>query len=94
MSVAAPNPEFPGPLGYIGSSGTAYMPWTKGEEVNFAISRDGGTTWTNCVVAKGDTVKGGTAGFAVADNQTYDEAAATRHWEALERLYGDRLSNA
>jgi len=33
-------------------------------------------------------------GFAVADNQTYDEAAATRHWEALERLYGNRLSNA
>ena len=67
-SVAAPNPEFPGPMGYIVSSGTVYMPWTKGEEVNFAISRDGGTTWTNCVVAKGDTVKGGTAGFAVADH--------------------------
>jgi hypothetical protein len=69
-SVAAPNPEFPGPLGYIASTGTAYMPWTKGEEVNFAISRDGGTTWTNCVVAKGDTVKGGTAGFAVADHDS------------------------
>ncbi len=69
-SVAAANPEFPGPLGYIASSGTAYMPWTKGEQVNFAISRDGGTTWTNCVVATGDTVKGGTAGFTVADHDS------------------------
>src|SRR5437762_3174492 len=53
---------------YIEALNTVYMPWTKGEEVNFAISRDGGTTWTNCVVSSGDTVKGGTAGFAVADN--------------------------
>jgi hypothetical protein len=66
-SIAAPNPEFPGPLGYIPSSNTVFMPWTKGEEVNFAISKDGGTTWTDCAVATGDTVRGGTAGFAVAD---------------------------
>jgi carboxymethylenebutenolidase len=30
-------------------------------------------------------------GFAVPDNPTYDEAAATRHWEALEELYGSAL---
>jgi hypothetical protein len=69
-SVAAPDPEFPGPLRFIPALNIAYMPWTKGEEVNFAISRDGGTTWTDCVVAKGDTVKGGTAGFAVADHDS------------------------
>jgi hypothetical protein len=69
-SIAAPNPEFPGPMGYIQSSNTVYMPWTKGEHVNFAISKDGGTTWTDCAVATGDTVKGGTAGFAVADNDS------------------------
>jgi hypothetical protein len=67
-SVAAPNPEFPGPLRTIEASNTVYMPWTKGEEVNLAVSHDGGTTWTECRVAKGDTVKGGTAGFAVADH--------------------------
>ncbi len=67
-SVAAPNPEFPGPLRYIPSADIVYMPWTKGEEVNLAISQDGGTTWTECVVAKGETVKGGTAGFSVADH--------------------------
>ena len=67
-SVAAPNPEFPGPMRTIAATGAVYMPWTKGEEVNLALSRDGGTTWTNCVVAKGATVKGGTAGFAVADH--------------------------
>jgi len=33
-------------------------------------------------------------GFAVPDNPTYDEAAATRHWEALESLYADALSSA
>ncbi|MFC4586355.1 dienelactone hydrolase family protein [Sphaerisporangium corydalis] len=31
-------------------------------------------------------------GFAVPDNPTYDEAAATRHWAALDRLYGTSLS--
>ena len=66
-AVAAPNPEFPGPMRYIASSHTVFMPWTKGEQVNLAISQDGGDTWTNCKVASGDTVKGGTAGFAVAD---------------------------
>ena len=30
-------------------------------------------------------------GFAVPDNPTYDEAAATRHWEALEELYASAL---
>jgi carboxymethylenebutenolidase len=33
-------------------------------------------------------------GFAVPDNPTYDEAAATRHWEALEELYGSALVSA
>lgn len=31
-------------------------------------------------------------GFAVADNTTYDEQAATRHWAALQQLYGRRLA--
>lgn len=30
-------------------------------------------------------------GFAVPDNLTYDEAAAERHWQALESLYGSAL---
>jgi|tagenome__1003787_1003787.scaffolds.fasta_scaffold20983338_4 carboxymethylenebutenolidase len=33
-------------------------------------------------------------GFAVPDNGTYDAAAAGRHWEALGRLYQDRLASA
>ena len=33
-------------------------------------------------------------GFAVPDNPTYDEAAAARHWEALETLYGSALTPA
>jgi carboxymethylenebutenolidase len=33
-------------------------------------------------------------GFAVPDNPTYDEAAATRHWQALESLYDSALTPA
>jgi len=33
-------------------------------------------------------------GFAVPDNPTYDEDAATRHWQALESLYGATLAPA
>jgi carboxymethylenebutenolidase len=32
-------------------------------------------------------------GFAVPDNPTYDEAAAARHWQALEELYGPMLTD-
>lgn len=31
-------------------------------------------------------------GFAVPDNPTYDEAAAARHWQALEQLYASALA--
>jgi carboxymethylenebutenolidase len=31
-------------------------------------------------------------GFAVPDNPTYDEAAAARHWQALEDLYASTLA--
>jgi carboxymethylenebutenolidase len=33
-------------------------------------------------------------GFAVADNGTYDDAAAAKHWAALDRLYGEKLTKA
>jgi hypothetical protein len=69
-SIAAPDPEFPGPMRFIASKNVVYMPWTKGEQVNLAVSNDGGTTWTDCKVASGDSVKGGTAGFAVADHDS------------------------
>jgi len=32
-------------------------------------------------------------GFAVADNATYDEGAAERHWQALETLFGSALGS-
>jgi len=67
-SIAAPNPDFPGPMHYIPSSHTVVMPWTKGESVNLAVSRDGGATWFDCNVARGSQyVGGGTAGFATDD---------------------------
>src|SRR5258705_8307275 len=69
-SIAAPNAEFPGPLHFIKSQNIVYMPFTKGEQVNLAVSRDGGNTWTDCKVASGAVVKGGTAGFAVADHDS------------------------
>ena len=33
-------------------------------------------------------------GFAVPDNPTYDAAAAERHWQAMSRLYQERLGTA
>src|SRR4051812_43656496 len=69
-SIAAPDAESPGPMRFITSKNVVYMPWTKGEQVNLAVSSDGGTTWADCKVASGDTVKGGTAGFAVADHDS------------------------
>ncbi|WP_344036030.1 dienelactone hydrolase family protein, partial [Mycolicibacterium alvei] len=30
-------------------------------------------------------------GFAVPDNAPYDEAAAKRHWDAMERFFGAKL---
>jgi hypothetical protein len=66
-SIAAPNPDFPGPMHFIpslGAQGTVVMPWTKGEQVNLAISQDRGQTWTDCAVGP---ASGGTAGFATAD---------------------------
>jgi carboxymethylenebutenolidase len=32
-------------------------------------------------------------GFAVPDNASYDEAAAERHWQAMESLFGSVLSS-
>jgi hypothetical protein len=95
-TIAAPNPEFPGPMRYIPSLDLVYMPWTKGEQVNFAVSRDRGRTWTDCTVASGATVKGGTAGFAVADHDaagnvyvTWSDSADYHAW--LAALPASRL---
>jgi hypothetical protein len=63
-SIAAPDPDFPGPMHYIPSTHTVVMPWSKGEQVNLAISSDDGSTWTSCKVGP---AHGGTAGFATAD---------------------------
>jgi len=32
-------------------------------------------------------------GFAVPDNPTYDDAAAARHWEAMEDLFASTLAS-
>jgi carboxymethylenebutenolidase len=32
-------------------------------------------------------------GFAVPDNASYDEAAAERHWRAMETLFGSVLGS-
>ncbi len=32
-------------------------------------------------------------GFAVPDNATYDQAAAGRHWQAMEKLFGSSLAS-
>ena len=47
------------------------MPWTKGEQVNLAVSHDGGDDVDATARSRAaTTVKGGTAGFAVADHDS------------------------
>jgi hypothetical protein len=97
-TIAAPNAEFPGPMRYIRSLDLVYMPWTKGEEVNLAVSRDHGQTWTDCIVATGETIKGGTAGFATADHDSagnvyvvWADSAKYHTW--LSALPASKLAN-
>jgi hypothetical protein len=96
-SIAAPNPEFPGPIRYIPSLGIVYLPWTKGEQVNLAVSRDRGRTFTDCKVASGDVVKGGTSGFAVADHDAAGNvyvvwSDSSRYHTWVSMLTADRLA--
>jgi hypothetical protein len=69
--VGAPDAEFPGPLRYVEGTSTVYFPFTKGMSVNLAVSQDKGATWTNCNLVNGEEfVRGGTAGFSVADHDS------------------------
>jgi hypothetical protein len=48
------------------ATATVYFPYNLGNRVAIAVSRDGGTTWNNCVV--GDAEVSPLAGFVVADH--------------------------
>jgi len=68
------DPDFPGPIrsfyGTPAGTGTradiAYYAWTRGRNVNLAVSRDKGLTWNNCLAAEAGV--GPNAGFASVDH--------------------------
>lgn len=71
--VAAPNPQFPGPIRYDAAHDVVFFAWDKkgsgadtGEIfINLSVSLDKGQTWTTCRAA---TAPVDTAGFVTADN--------------------------
>ncbi len=80
--ASGPNPDFPGPLRSMpaglalpnlpaGSPRTAYFSWTYSDTdnayLNLAVSKDGGSTWNECTLAKVPAATGLQA-FSVADN--------------------------
>src|SRR5919201_2222716 len=68
-SVGAPATRFPGPMEYDPVNGVAFFAWDKtvtgGDSIDLSISKDRGTTWTDCRAA---TAPANTNGFVVADS--------------------------
>lgn len=69
--------------------------YVAGAEADASFSAENAQTLDKALTAAGveHTVEIYPAGhgFAVPDNAPYDEAAAERHWEAMARVFGDRL---
>src|SRR5437763_10897427 len=67
--VGAPNTRFPGPMEYDPVNNVAFFAWdraaTGGDSINLSISKDGGSTWTDCRAA---LAPANTNGFVVADS--------------------------
>jgi hypothetical protein len=68
-AVAAPSTRFPGPMHYDPINKVAFFAWDRGataggDSINLSISKDGGTTWTDC---RATIAPANTNGFVVAD---------------------------
>jgi hypothetical protein len=100
-AIAAPDPRFPGPMRYDAGHGIAFFGWDRpgdegdGDHINLSISRDGGTTWTNCLAA---VAPANAAGFVVADSDSagniylaYGEEA--KYHTYLLALAADKVAN-
>ncbi len=71
-AIAGSDPRFPGPMRYDAAHNLVFFGWDRSNDdgsdsINLSISRDGGTTWTNCVAARAPA---DAAGFVVADNDS------------------------
>jgi hypothetical protein len=68
--VGAPSTRFPGPMEYDPVNNVAFFGWDRlatggGDSINLSISKDGGSTWTDCRAA---LAPANTNGFVVADS--------------------------
>ena len=70
-AVAARNTRFPGPMHYNEPLKTVYFAWDRGgsdgDHINLSISKDGGTTWTDCLAA---VAPANANGFVTVDNDS------------------------
>jgi hypothetical protein len=71
-AIAGSDARFPGPMRYDPARNLVFFGWDRSNDdgtdsINLSISRDGGTTWTNCVAA---TAQADAAGFVVADSDS------------------------
>jgi hypothetical protein len=71
-AIAAPNTRFPGPMHYDPANKVVFFGWDSGaagdgDSINLSISKDGGTTWTDC---RATIAPSNTNGFVVADSDS------------------------
>jgi hypothetical protein len=70
-AIAAPNIRFPGPMHYDPVNKVVFFAWDRGaddgDSINLSISKDGGSTWTDCRAA---LAPANTNGFVVADSDS------------------------
>jgi hypothetical protein len=70
--VGAPSTRFPGPMHYDPVNHVAFFAWDRaadggGDSINLSISKDGGTTWTDC---RATVAPANSNGFVVADSDS------------------------
>jgi hypothetical protein len=71
-SVGSPNTRFPGPMHYDPVNKVAFFAWDRaadagGDQINLSISKDGGTSWTDC---RATIAPANTNGFVTADSDS------------------------
>jgi len=68
--VGSPSTRYPGPMHYDPVNKVAFFGWDRGataggDQINLSISKDGGTTWTDC---RATIAPANTNGFVTADS--------------------------
>jgi hypothetical protein len=93
------NPDFPGPLRTLPASQNpkgngqpvAYFPWSVGDDIDLAISFDGGTSWSDCRAA---VAPGQPTLFTTADSDSAGNVYLAYGENATFHTYATAIRNA